>query len=196
MDFNLDMVNKDNNQAALIDSVYTDVNGKYSFTSLPEGAYSVHPYSSEYTYLFAIDNTGQSAEFSIAAGQTTHEINFSAPIPAGDNNTDSFTMTIISVNRPQGAYIKIYRQTWMYFAILFPRGVRKITLDSETYTDRLGFTDGDFSYDNLWWLEAWEMKNGQMVQVHTYQVSWALNAMPVTPKINIDWSTQELKIVE
>jgi hypothetical protein len=196
MDFNLDMVNKGNNKAALIDSIYTDVNGKYSFTSLPEGAYSVHPFSSVYTYLFAIDNTWQSTEFSIAAGQTTHEINFTAPIPGGDNNTDSFTMTIISENRPTGAYIKIFRQTWMYFAIFLPKEVYKVTLDSESYSDQFGFTSGVYSYDNVWSMEAWENKSGQMTLVHTYALSWDLVGMPYKPQIYIDWKTQGMRIVE
>ncbi len=195
MDFKKDTVNPEKNRAALIDSIITDAAGKYSFTALPEGNYSVTPNFTIKHYWFVADNPDQDASFSITTDVMVHEINFTAPIPNSSNDEGRFHMTINSVNRPEGGYIKVMRQAWVLFIPYYVEGGR-IAGNSGIYESSYGFTTVAASIANAWFLETWILKDGKETSMKSYFLRWELFNMPHKSTVTIDWTYGQMTIVE
>lgn len=195
MDFKMDTVNFEKNRAALIDSTYTDAAGKYTFTALPEGKYAIAAALTKQNYFFVPENADKDPYFSITAGVTDHEINFTAPIPDSNNDAEKFHMTINSVNRPASGYIIVKRQHWILWVIPIYVKSGKIEGDSGLYEDEYQNLMTAVGW-NAWFLETWILKDGKETKVKSYWLKWEMWNMPDKLTVTIDWDTQKMTVVE
>ncbi len=193
MNFKKDTVNPAKNRAALIDSTYTDAAGKYSFTAIPEGKYSVVPVPAIIRYKFLPDSPGGDPSFLITTDGSATEINFTAPIPDSNNDESRFHITIKQLNRPADGTLKLYRQEWGLFFNVAP-WVADITAGEYLYEDAYGWTCVFYTLDDFWYIEAEIMVDGTKQIAKHYQFGWSIGNMPHTATVTIDWADNTMKI--
>jgi hypothetical protein len=195
MDFKADTVKPTNNRAALIDSANTDAAGKFSFTALPEGNYSVVPVPAKVLYRFLPDSPNGDPSFSVTTDGSATEINFTAPIPDSNNDESRFHITIKQINRPANAYLGFNRDIYITF---FPNMLElpDLTMDDYLYEDEYGWTCIFYTLDDGWEIVTRKMVDGKYENIKWYYFGWNIGYMPHTATVTFDWATERLTVVD
>jgi hypothetical protein len=114
----IDSVNYRNNQAAFVDSAFTNTEGKYTIGNITPGKYCVAPVNgdAETLYSFAVSANSDSGSFAMNGDSRT--VNFTATVanpPAAENNTFKIVLYFKLNNLLNSDKIKVYRRLWAWF---------------------------------------------------------------------------------
>ena len=195
-DFVVDSLDYSHNEAAIIDHVITDSNGKYLIAGIPVGNYAVMPIPDSIMYRFELENEEDSVKFTIREESFDYSFDFAAAELKG--NDDVFQIHITIINRPNGGSISISRPIFLFN--IFPT-FNLVSIDGSFSSDADEITIdlhyGIFSYlyvvSNNFMIKAYDRSGYYLF------TRWVSNNWFDTPEYahwQINWSAQSINRIE
>lgn len=88
LEFTIDTTTGGYRESDVLDSAFTNTDGKYQFLQVPSGDYVVLPVDSSHQYNFDWSQSPDSIWILAESDQTEFEINFTTPIPTSENGVN------------------------------------------------------------------------------------------------------------
>ena len=118
-DFKFDTVTFTGNNAAIVDSNYSDSKGNYLFDNIPLGNYYVSPLPDTAGYRFEPVPEGNTAPLTISEASPDQSLSFSSPWPGGENANFEIELKVYKNGNNIPIYYKWRRQHWLLFVPFF-----------------------------------------------------------------------------
>jgi formylglycine-generating enzyme required for sulfatase activity len=187
------------NRQGLVQVAMTDLDGKYSFSSIKPGDYAVVPMHSDATITYQLALAGSSDPAELAVSNNTHEVCFNVNSVSLNEGGGNLTYDIYIINGPYaGLAIYAYRSVWMLFSSTWsPVGYLESPpgpyYKLEAQNAMSIWLAGE---NNTWRLELrefeWKTRPEFYKVIATQEISFPRNATPSVASYNWDYLTGNL----